>query len=96
MHRAHRGGAALIEPLRECVHQPRRIEWPGGHADLTTNGNWVAYFDGRSGEVFRINACPGCLVPLWGLPAAATEPFHVPAEAHAKLPPGTPWPRGPM
>ena len=63
--------------LEASVHEhlPRFIRWPAargfpaGEASLTANGNWVwAYQVANNYPIaVRLEECPGCGTPLWGL-----------------------------
>lgn len=50
-----------------CNHGVREVEFPGGRAQRTVNDSWVAYYDHRPGEAFRVEECPACGRGLWGV-----------------------------
>lgn len=65
-------GLGGVAGLTFCIHSPRSIEWDGGQAHLSSNGNWWSV-NRKEGslEAMKLTTCPGCGVKLWGLPAEA-------------------------
>lgn len=57
--------------MTDCNHGPRHISGSWGEAWLALSGSWYTVRASQAGgrEAVALEACPGCGVKLWGLPA---------------------------